>query len=200
MKLTVERVREAEAYLSNADPVMAVLIDRHGPCPLAERVPDPPYHTLAASIISQQLSVKAADTILRRVVQLAPHPMQPDAVAALAPERLRAAGMSTRKAASVQQIAQRVLDGAFSFEALNALDDETAIARLVELPGVGRWTAQMFLLFGCLRPDILAPGDAGLQRAVRQLYGESVDLEGAGNAWRPYASVASWYLWRSLGG
>lgn len=198
MTLTQENLPGACAHLAAADPVMAGLIARHGACRLADAPPQPPFHTLVASIIGQQLSVKAADTILGRVAQLAPQPFAPDTLGAVSPERLRAAGMSTRKAACVLEIAQQVAAGGFSFEMLREADDESAIARLVDLPGVGRWTAQMFLLFGLRRADILATGDGGLQRAVRILYGERATLDQVGACWRPYASVASWYLWRAL--
>ena len=195
--LTPILMRVAESHLRNADHVMAGLIDRHGLCALVER-PYQPFHTLAASIISQQLSAKAADTIERRVAQLTPSPFQPEHMVGVPLEQLREAGLSSRKAGYIRELAERVIDGRLSFDALTHADNEVVIAALVELPGVGRWTAEMFLIFGLKRPDVLALDDAGLQRAVRLLYGDAQNLNTAGESWRPYSSVASWYLWRHL--
>ncbi len=195
--MTPALLREAEAHLRRRDTVMAGLIERHGPCPLAER-PFEPFHTLATSIISQQLSAKAAQTIQNRVAQLAPAPFQPADLLRVPAAQLRAAGLSTRKAASFHELAQRIADQRLSFDALAGADNETAIATLIDLPGVGRWTAEMFLIFGLKRPDVLALGDAGLQRATRLLYGEERTLADVAPPWRPYASVASWYLWQHI--
>ncbi len=195
--MTTAQMREAEAHLCRYDTVMAGLIERHGPCPLAER-PFEPFHTLVTSIISQQLSAKAAQTIQNRVAQLAPEPFQPADLLRVPADRLRAAGLSTRKAACFHELARRIAGRQLSFETLVHVDNETAVATLTDLPGVGRWTAEMFLIFGLKRPDVLALGDAGLQRAARLLYGEDRTLADVAPPWRPYASVASWYLWQHL--
>lgn len=196
-RLTPAMLREAEVHLRQSDPIMADLIRQHGPCSLPER-PFEPFHTLAASIISQQLSAKAADTIERRVAKLVPSPFLPADMLRVSAEQLRAAGLSSRKVAYIHKLAERVIDGRLSFEALAGADDESVIAALVELPGIGRWTAEMFLIFGLKRPDVLALNDVGLQRAVRLLYGEDYALANVGPAWRPFATVASWHLWRHL--
>lgn len=175
---------------------MARLVALHGPCPIADR-DFLPFQTLATSIISQQLSAKAADTIERRVLAIVPSFTPAEFL--IAPlDALRAAGLSSAKARYIIELAQRVNDGRLDFDALLHQRDEDVIAALIELPGIGRWTAEMFLIFGLRRPDVLALDDAGLQRAVRLLFGDTVNLAAAGAAWRPYCSVASWYLWRHL--
>jgi DNA-3-methyladenine glycosylase II len=195
--LTPAMLVAVEAHLRESDPVIAGLIDQHGACLLVNQ-PYQPFHTLATSIISQQLSAKAAVTIERRVAQLVPAPFQPAAMVAAPVEQLRAAGLSSRKAVYLHELARRVIDGRLSFDVLADASDDAVIDALVELPGIGRWTAEMFLIFGLKRLDVLALDDAGLQRAVRLLYGDALDLARAGTAWRPYRSVASWYLWRHL--
>jgi len=197
--LTAELIKQAEAHLSQVCPVMAELIDKHGPCTLAGREFSP-FATLVTSIIGQQLSMKVAGTIERRVLALVTGELTPQAVAALAPEKLREAGLSTAKVRYIQELASRASDGRLDLNALPQMDDETVITTLVELPGIGRWTAEMFLIFSLARPDVLSPGDAGLQRAVRQLFGEDATLQQVGPRWRPFCSVACWYLWRSLSG
>jgi len=195
--LTQETVEQAERYLSEVCPVMKELIARHGHCTLAGREFSP-FATLATSIIGQQLSMKAADTIERRVLSLVPE-FIPQAVAGLPPEKLREAGLSKAKVRYIQELACRASSGQLDLNALVQMDDEAVISALTELPGIGRWTAEMFLIFSLARPDVLSPGDAGLQRAVRQLFGEQATLQQIGPRWRPFCSVACWYLWRSLG-
>ncbi|MCX7174276.1 MAG: DNA-3-methyladenine glycosylase 2 family protein [Proteobacteria bacterium] len=195
--LTGERQRLAEQHLLKSDRVMAKLVRTHGNCKIGSRA-FRPFHALTTAIISQQLSVKAADTIAARVALHAPRPFEPAAILAVAPESLRAAGLSGAKARYIHGLAQRVEDGSLNFPKIRKLHDEAAIAALTEVPGIGRWTAEMFLIFTLKRPDILSLGDAGLWRAVRLLYGEAADMQVVAERWRPYRSVACWYLWRSL--
>lgn len=194
-------IRRAERHLAGADPVMKLLIARHGRCPLAERSFEP-FHMLANSIISQQLSTRAAATIKQRVGALVGVPFQPAKVLAVPQELLRSAGLSAAKARYIRELATRVCDGRLNFIELMRFGDEQLIEKLSESPGIGRWTAEMFLLFGLKRLDVLALGDAGLQRAARLLYGKKRKsptlLPRIAEAWRPYRSIASWYLWRSL--
>ena len=200
--MTANELRRAEAHLSNADPVMAQLIARHGPCRLDARGAASPFETLVGSIISQQLSTKAAATIKGRVAALVGTPFQPAAFLAARAEELRAAGLSGAKARYIRELSEKVAVGTFSFEMVAGLDDEAAITALTELSGIGRWTAEMFLLFHHRRADVLALGDGGLQRAAHLLYARGRKRPGllarVGEPWRPYRSVASWYLWRSL--
>ncbi len=194
-------IRKGERHLAGADPVMKRLVARHGPCPLAEREFEP-FHMLANSIISQQLSTRAAASIKRRVGELLGVPFQAQRTLSLAPRRLRGAGLSEAKTRYIRELAARVGDGRIDFSRIICLDDEGVIEKLIEVPGIGRWTAEMFLLFGLRRLDVLALGDAGLQRAARNLYGRGRKsdslLPRVAEAWRPYRSVGSWYLWRSL--
>ena len=194
-------IRRAERHLAKADPIMQRLIVRHGHCPIAERE-FRPFHMLANSIISQQLSTKAAATIKVRVGALVGVPIEISKVLSTPPERLRSAGLSEAKTRYIRELAAHVNDGRLDFDALITLDDESVVEKLVIVPGIGRWTAEMFLLFGLKRMDVLALGDAGLQRAARNLYGtkrkSATLLPRVAENWRPYRSVASWYLWRSL--
>jgi DNA-3-methyladenine glycosylase II len=180
---------------------MKRLIARHGHCPLAEREFQP-FHMLANSIISQQLSTKAAATIKQRMGELVGVSFQPKMVLSISIERLRGAGLSQAKAGYIRELAARVSDGRLVFDDLLEKPDEFIIDALIEAPGIGRWTAEMFLLFGLKRLDVLAVGDAGLQRAARLLFGKkrksATLLPRVAEAWRPYRSIASWYLWRSL--
>jgi DNA-3-methyladenine glycosylase II len=201
-KITIATaIRRAERHLAEADPIMQRLIVRHGHCPIAEREFQP-FHMLANSIISQQLSTKAAATIKVRVGALVGVPFRISEVLATAPERLREAGLSAAKTRYIRELAAHVNDGRLDFDAIITLDDESVVEKLVIVPGIGRWTAEMFLLFGLKRMDVLALGDAGLQRAARNLYGtkrkSATLLPRVAENWRPYRSVASWYLWRSL--
>jgi len=191
----------AERYLARTDPIMKQLIVRHGHCPIAEREFQP-FHMLANSILSQQLSTKAAATIKVRVGALVGVPFQINEVLSATLENLRGAGLSGAKARYIRELAAHVSDGRLDFKEIVCLDDEAVIEKLIMVPGIGRWTAEMFLLFGLKRLDVIAVGDAGLQRAARKLYGKkrksSTLLSRVAEKWRPYRSIASWYLWRSL--
>ena len=199
--IAAQAIRKAERHLAKADPVMKRLIARHGHCPIAEREFEP-FHMLANSIISQQLSTRAAATIKQRVGVLVGVPFQIGKVLSVAPAELRGAGLSGAKTRYIGELAAHVSDGRLDFEEILFLNDEAAIEKLVIVPGIGRWTAEMFLLFGLKRLDVLALGDAGLQRAARKLYGKkrrsATLLPRVAESWRPYRSIASWYLWRSL--
>ena len=195
--LTNARLRLAEGHLLKSDRVMAKLVRTHGNCKLDARTLQP-FHALTTAIISQQLSTKAAATIATRVALLAPRPFAPAALLAVAPEALRAAGLSSAKARYIHELARWIEDGRLNFAQIRKLGDEAAIAALTELPGIGRWTAEMFLIFTLKRPDVLSLGDAGLVRAVRQLYGETAQMHHIAERWQPYRSVACWYLWRHL--
>lgn len=194
-------IRNAERHLAKVDAVMKRLIARHGHCPLAEREFQP-FHMLANSIISQQLSSKAAATIKKRVGEIVGVPFHTERVLSVSTEKLRGAGLSRAKTRYIRELAARVSDRRLAFDEIISRDDEDVIETLIECPGIGRWTAEMFLLFGLKRLDVLAVGDAGLQRAAGILYGKKRKsktlLPRVAEAWRPYRSVASWYLWRSL--
>ena len=152
-------IRQVERHLAKADPVMKRLIAKHGHCPIAEREFEP-FHMLANSIISQQLSTKAAATIKERVGTLVGVPFQIGKVLATAPAELRGAGLSGAKTRYIGELAAHVSDGRLDFEEIDSLNDEAVIEKLIIVPGIGRWTAEMFLLFGLKRLDVLAIGDA----------------------------------------
>jgi DNA-3-methyladenine glycosylase II len=197
-----DQLRLADAHLSRVDPVMAQLVERHGPCGLATKQRDP-FHVLCNSIVSQQLSSRAADTILARVMdvtQAARH-LQAASLLAVEPEALRAAGLSWSKVKWLRHLAQAHQDGTLDFDALRVMDDESAIATLDALPGIGRWTAEMYLMFAMHRLDLFALDDVGLRRGVNQLYGKGRALSERrtlqiAKPWAPYRTVACWYLWR----
>ena len=199
--LTATTVREGQAHIAAADKVMAKLMAAHPVCKLSRA--EPPFHTLAVSIINQQLSQKAADSIERRVQELIPAPFAPQDLAELSPDKLRAAGLSGSKVRYLGGLATAALDGRLEKSVLRRLDDEAVIARLTELSGVGQWTAEMFLMFCLRRPDVLSLGDAGLLRATKRLYGDgdaAQILQRAAQKWRPYRTIGCWHLWRSLDG
>ena len=195
-------LRAAEQHLARADPMMARLIARHGPCGLGSRRRNP-FHTLCTSIISQQLSSKAADTIQARVQTLlkANPYFKPAHFLGAKHEALRGCGLSNAKARWMVEIARRIDAGEFSFRKLVKLDDEAAIELLDALPGIGRWSAEMYLIFALDRLDLFAMDDVGLRRGVNRLYGGGRKLSdrrtlAIARTWAPYRSVASWYLWR----
>ena len=195
--LTAAALRQAEIHLAAADPVMAGLIERHGPCRLKPR-PGDPFTILASSIIGQQLSLKAADTIEARVLAHLGGAFTPAAVLALPHETLRAAGLSNAKVRYLHALASHAESGQVDFAGLKRYPDDEIMAALLPIPGVGRWTVEMFLIFGLGRTDVLSPGDGGLQRAAAALYPRKT-MEKAAEKWRPWRSVGCWYLWRSLG-
>lgn len=194
--MTSNLLREAEAHLIQRCSVMAELVPRYRPCLLFEQEPQP-FAMLAKSIISQQLSAKAAETRRRRVQLIIPG-FTPAGFLAISSEELRAAGLSASKIRYILGVAQRVSDGRLNLGTMQQMPDADVVAALVDLPGIGQWTAEMFLIFGLRRLNVLPLGDAGLQRAVRLLFGQDATLERVGSSWRPFCSVAAWYLWRTL--
>lgn len=187
------------------DPRLGVLIKKVGRCGLEDTSHQTDrFSLLVRSIISQQLSAKAATTIHGRVLAaLEAERATPDAVLAIAEDRLRACGLSRAKVASVRDLATKITDGSLALDALDDLPDEQVIEAMTKVRGIGRWSAEMFLIFRLGRPDILPVGDVGVQRAMRALYGlrkhpSPSRMAELARPWRPYRSIACWYLWRSL--
>src|SRR5437660_405483 len=177
--------RKAQRHLARRDPILKRLIAGVGPCTLWHEPSR--FAALVRSIISQQISTKAARAIL-----------------ALSDEGLRAAGLSANKARSLRDLSEKVHSGLVPLDEIHALEDEDVIARLVPVRGIGRWTAQMFLIFSLGRLDVLPVDDLGLRAGVRDVYAlaelpDKASLIERGEAWRPYRSIATWYFWRSRG-
>ena len=193
----------ATKHLRNADPVLAEIIRRIGPCEFVKR--EPTFETLARSITFQQLSGKAASTIFGRVQKAVGKRFTAAAFLKLTPEELRACGLSRQKIASLTDLAERVYRREINFRKLDDLSDEEIITLLSRVRGVGTWTAQMFLMFALQRPNIMPLSDLGIRNAVRRAYGlealpNATELAQLAEKWHPYCSIASWYLWRSLDG
>jgi DNA-3-methyladenine glycosylase II len=187
------------------DPILGAAIKRIGPCGMAARQRSDHLTALVGAIVSQQLSTKAAATIFGRVVALVPEgePLTPAGINALSDAALRGAGLSGQKVGYLRDLCARILDGRLQLDELEALPDETVVERLVAVKGFGRWTAEMFLMFRLHRPDVLPVGDLGIVNAVQKLYRlrktpAAKRLLKIGEAWRPYRSVACWYLWQTL--
>ncbi|MEX8517926.1 MAG: DNA-3-methyladenine glycosylase [Leptothrix sp. (in: b-proteobacteria)] len=195
---------EACRHLCRRDRVMDKLIPQFGEVRLQSR--GDAFTTLARSIVGQQISVKAAKSVWDRFVLLLGVSRQhvpPLAVLALSVETIRSAGLSARKADYLRDLAQHFVDGAVHEIQWSEMGDEAIIDELVAIRGIGRWTAEMFLIFYLMRPNVLPLDDVGLIRGISQNYfsGEPVSRAEArevGDAWAPYRSVATWYLWRSL--
>lgn len=191
-------------HLRAADPRLADLIERLGP--YRPRITPNPFVALIGSILHQQVSMSAAATIGRRLRGLCPGGrLTPRAVRALSTAQLRAAGLSRQKAAYVQNIAQAFADRTLTAARLRRMSDDEVIAATTQLKGVGRWTAEMLLIFCLARPDVWPVDDLGLRRAVQKLLRlpnlpAPADIRDIADPWRPYRSVATWYLWRSLDG
>lgn len=194
----------ARRLLLRRDPILAAIIRQHGPCGLAEALRVDHFSALARSIIFQQLSTRAASTIHARLLALMPGgQVTPGALAAITDEQFRTAGVSRQKAGYLRDLCEKVLNEVVSLDGVDQLDDEAVIAALTRVKGVGRWTAEMFLMFRLQRPDVLPVGDLGILTAVQKAYGlrkrpTPERLRKLGDAWKPYRSIACWYLWRSL--
>ena len=190
----------ARRALARGDPVLAGIIRARPRIALARR--GAPFETLARAIVGQQISVKAAQSVWNRLVAVAPA-MTPGQVLARERATLRACGLSERKVEYLADLARRFDDGSIRVARWPRMRDEEVIADLVQVRGIGRWTAEMFLIFNLLRPDVLPLDDLGLQKAIRLHYFRGRKVSAArmrrlGAGWAPWRSVATWYLWRSL--
>jgi DNA-3-methyladenine glycosylase II len=187
------------------DPVLGAVIRQVGACGLPDLPHQPPFMALAEAIASQQLSVKAADTIFGRFCALFAPDNIPDAprLVALDDAVIRAAGFSRAKTVFLRDLAAHVIDQRLQLDGLAELDDDRVLEQLTAVKGIGVWTAEIFLMFRLLRPDVFPADDLGLVKAAQKVYGlrqrpTRKKLLKMAEAWRPYRSVAAWYLWRSL--
>jgi DNA-3-methyladenine glycosylase II len=195
----------ARRHLARADPTLAAIIKRIGPCRLHAVAPRDPFEALCMSIASQQLSVKAAATIFGRFCDLFPPDRKPtpERVMTLTDDEIRGVGFSRPKVTFIKDLAARVLDGRLDLTGLKKHPDEEVLRQLVAVKGIGRWTAEIFLMFRLGRPDIFPADDLGLMNAVQRAYGlrkrpDARRLRELCEKWRPHRSVAAWYLWQSL--
>jgi DNA-3-methyladenine glycosylase II len=192
-------------HLKRTDPILAAVIDRVGECTLVPRREGTHFDALLRAIVYQQLSGKAAATIHGRVVDLYGRAPAPKDLIDTPDEALRGAGLSRQKLSYIKDLAAKVESGAVPLEEaeIDRLSDDEIIERLVQVKGIGRWTVHMFLIFRLGRPDVLPELDLGVQNAIRRAYRlrkqpKPNDVRRIGAKWSPYASIASWYLWRSL--
>jgi len=199
-------LEDATRALRECDPRLAKVIVAHGPCPIGPNGAGTPFSALARSIAYQQLAGKAAATIHGRVIALY-HPrriLRPEDVLATEDERLRGAGLSRAKTAAIKDLARKTVEGVVpSWAALRRMEDEEIIERLTTVRGVGRWTVEMLLIFHLGRPDVLPVSDYGVRKGFQRTYGKRAlptpkQLTKHAERWRPYRSIASWYLWRAL--
>jgi DNA-3-methyladenine glycosylase II len=206
--MTASEKTEAVLHLAAADKKLAALIERVGPCRLEARVDHSIFESLLRSIVYQQLAGKAAAAILNRVRGVFtdngyPSPQQ---IVAAPDELLRSAGLSRNKAAAVRDLAAKTLEGVVpTVEQAHALSDRELVERLVTIRGIGVWTVEMLLIFGLGRPDVLPTTDYGVRKGIARTYRlrelpTPAQVLRRGEKWRPYRSVASWYLWRAAEG
>lgn len=192
----------AARHLRKADPILAGVIKQVGPCTLKPQRDR--FNMLVRSIISQQISTAAARSIRAKLEALiAPARVSPEVLAQFSVEQLKSAGLSSQKATYLHDLSAKAADGTLRLKIIGRLKDEEVIEELIQVKGIGRWTAQMFLIFSLGRPDVFPPDDLGIKVALRNLYGLS-DLptktaaHAIAAAWTPHSTFATWYLWRSL--
>jgi DNA-3-methyladenine glycosylase II len=194
-------MRKAINHLKKSDPVMRGIIERVGPCRM--EFSEPVFHSLAEAIVYQQLNGKAAETIFKRFTALAGESVTPTGIAKLTDEQLRSVGLSKQKSSYLRDMAERAIRGELDFTHLPKMTDDEVIKHLIQVKGVGVWTAHMFLMFTLKRPNVLPTGDFGVQMAIKKHYNKRkmpkpVQMEKIAKLWEPYRSIACWYLWRSL--
>jgi DNA-3-methyladenine glycosylase II len=201
--VTPDDYTRARRLLLRRDPVLAAVIWKHVACGLASAQRTDHFSALVRAITGQQLSTKAASTIYGRLIALMPDGVTPGALSTLTDQQMRAVGMSRQKVAYFRDLCDKALSGAVALDSLDSMTDDEVIAALTQVKGIGRWSAEMFLMFRLHRPDVLPVDDLGIVNAVKNVYGlrkrPTADrIRKIGEAWRPYRSVASWYLWRTL--
>jgi DNA-3-methyladenine glycosylase II len=203
--MTADDLARARRVLLRRDPVLAAIIRKYGHCALNTGRQNEIFCGLAQAIVSQQLSTKAAATIYGRLRALMPdgESPSPEALLPLSDEALRGVGLSRQKTAYLRDLSTKVLDGSVKTGALAGMTDDEVIAELTQIKGIGRWTVEMLLIFRLARPDVFPVDDLGIARAIQKAYGfrkppAAKRMQRLAEKWRPYRSVASWYLWASL--
>lgn len=193
-------MKEAIQHLKRSDPVLSAIIDQVGEYRIQFR--EPGFETLVRSIVYQQLSGRVASVIFGRLAT-ACGAITPETILKLRPARMRSLGLSAQKTAYIRDLARHARDGRVDFTQLHELPDAEVIERLTQVKGIGVWTVHMFLMFALRRPDVMPVGDLGIRNAIRKAYNlpelpKPAEIEQIAQRWRPYCTVASWYLWRSL--
>jgi DNA-3-methyladenine glycosylase II len=202
--MSPEEYARARRVLMRRDPVLAPVIKKHRERSLIEGPPVDPFSALVRTIVGQQLSTKAAATIHGRLIALMPAGIAtPQAIATLGDAQLRQVGLSRQKSAYLRDLAAKSVSGELHLDSLSEMTDEQVIEAITKVKGLGRWSAEMFLMFRLRRPDVLPVDDLGIVNAIYRLYKlrkkPSADrIRKMGEAWRPYRTVACYYLWRSL--
>ena len=202
MSIASARIAAAILHLKRVDPVMGDLIDRAGPFTL--KLDRNRFGMLVRSILSQQISTKAARSIRLRLDELLkPNPLSASAISQLSDDELRSAGLSRQKVSYLKDLASRVLDERLQLNRIGRLSDEDVIEHLVQVKGIGRWTAQMFLIFSLGRLDVFPHDDLIVRSSIRKLYQldelpSKQQSHAIADAWKPYSTVASWYCWRLI--
>ena len=194
-------MRKAIIHLKKKDPTLRRIIETVGPYRM--QFLEPTFPTLVRSIVYQQLSGKVARVIHQRLVDAIGGAVTPKAILKLTPAKLRAIGLSRQKSAYILDLAGRTHSGSLDFDSIGRLSDDAVIECLTEVKGIGVWTAHMFLIFALRRSDVLPVGDLGVRAAIRKAYDlpelpKPAEVEEIARVWRPYCSIAAWYLWRSL--
>ena len=196
--------RASVRHLKRVDPVLARVIESVGPCRIQLRTDGTHFQALVRSIVFQQLSGKAAGTIHGRFAALFPgHGPEPAALLTFTDETLRGVGLSRQKIGYLRDLANKVMSGELPLDSVHNMDDDELIEHLVQVKGIGRWTAQMFLMFRLGRRNVLPELDLGIQNAIRRAYRRRKrpspkEVRRIGAKWSPHSTVACWYLWRSL--
>ncbi|MEZ6186953.1 MAG: DNA-3-methyladenine glycosylase 2 family protein [Planctomycetota bacterium] len=200
----MSRLRKRDLALAATDPVMRRLVDAHGPCPLRRQREREPFSVLASSIVSQMVSTAAARTILARI-EAAAGGLDPRAIGRLDEPALRGLGLSRAKALAMRALSEQVLSGELDLDDLGRRPAPAIYARLTALPGIGVWTANMYLIFYLGRPDVFPERDLGIQEGIRIAYAlprrpTAPEARARAERWAPYRSLAAWYLWRAKDG
>jgi DNA-3-methyladenine glycosylase II len=204
--LTPHSIRRAEEHLRTADPVMASIVKQVGRCGLGRAKREDPFVAVIEAIVWQQLSTKAAATIYRRFLKLFPGGRPtPAAILAASEQSLRGVGLSRGKVAYLRDLSMKVTDGTVHLESLETMADADVISTMTKVKGIGQWSAEMFLMFRLQRSDVLPVGDLGIVKAMQRHYRlrktpTPERMYRIAERWRPYRSVASWYLWASIDG
>jgi len=203
--MTADDMTRARRILMRRDPVLAPIIKKYGACGIKTGRETDIFCGVVQAIVSQQLSTRAAATIYGRLRALMPDagPPTPEALLPLSDDALRGVGLSRQKTGYMRDLTRKVLDGSVKTDGLSAMSDEEIVAELTKIKGIGRWTVEMILIFRLARPDVLPVGDLGIVKAIQKAYGlrktpDARRMQKIAEPWRPYRSVASWYLWASL--